>query len=79
MFVCNESIVSKLIGIVYLKVNNCSFFIYIKYVGFLRKFAQKGGGSQMGVANAIPTPTPKPDPDTDTETDELVPWHQTEQ
>ena len=42
-------------------------------------FAQKGGGSQMGVANAIPTPTPKPNTDTDTEPDELVSWHQTEQ
>ena len=79
MFVCNESIVSKLIGIVYLKVNNCSFFIYIKYVDFLRKFAQKGGSREDWEANAIPTPTPKPDPDTDTEPDELVPGHQTEQ
>lgn len=77
MFVCNESIVSNYIGIVYLKVNNCSFFIYIKYVGFLRKFAQKRPRRRGRKANAIPTPTPKPD--TDTEPDELVPWHQTEQ
>ena len=68
MFVCNESIVSKLIGIVYLKVNNCSFFIYIKYVCFLRKFAQKEEGFRTGkqirhrLRLRSPTPTPTPSP-----------------
>ena len=68
MFVCNESIVSNYIGIVYLKVNNCSFFIYIKYVCFLRKFAQKEEGFRTGkqirhrLRLRSPTPTPTPSP-----------------
>ena len=76
MFVCNESSILNLIGIVYLKVINVRFYFISKKSYFLSMFAQKAPGAsglEPGAEKPIRhrTPTPKPDTDTESEADQL--------
>jgi len=69
MFVCNESSILNLIGIVYLKVINVRLNFTSKKSYFLSMFAQKGPGARDREENPIPntdtedrSPTPTPTP-----------------
>ena len=69
MFVCNESSILNLIGIVYLKVINVRFFFEQLAFIFSANVRSKMTWSQVGKANATPTPTPKTDTDSDPDSD----------